>query len=167
MKFTQEDLLNAMGLKVGDTVSVTVRELRTPIVGKIDSEYSGYDFEFDRLGVFGEEEAISLDEIIINGFEYSVITPPKYTLTETEKNIVLAIDEKWKWIAVDKNGDINLFNYKPVKLSRSFDYSPFDNKIDEKLEDKVILHLVNILPFIQWSDEEPVSLDELREIAKK
>lgn len=153
-KFTQEDLLKAMGLKIGDKVSVddTYEDL---FVGVVElNESSG------AVGVRSEDTFTRLSEIVRNGYEYSIIIPPKYTLTETEKHIVLAIQEKWKWIARDWYERLDLFSGDmPTKFIGANMWS--GNGMESEM-----YAFNHHFQFIQWTDEEPVSLDELREIAK-
>lgn len=158
-KFTQEDLLDQMGLRIGDRVRV----FGHGIYKVINTELDGICLvlENSEAHQWGEEpDDLGIEWLI--GYEYSVITPPKYTLTETEKHIVLAIDEKWKWIARDmENSVVALYLVKPTKTSTYWedikDWSGYCS-LDA---------FPNHFQFIQWSDEEPVSLDELRGIAKK
>lgn len=155
-KFTQEDLLNAMGLKVGDKVRIFGQGIYKVITTELDGiGLSLENPETDQWKTAADDLSI---EFLI-GSEYSVVTPPKYTLTETEKHIVLAIDEKWKWIARDDSNCVRLFQSKPIKGENNWSatsyFFTFLNCFNHHFQ------------FIQWSDTEPVSLDELREIAKK
>lgn len=144
-RFTQEDLLNAMGLKVGDTVSVDDK-YEDLFVGVVEVHKDS-----GSIGIRSEETFLRLSEIIRNGYEYSVITPPKYTLTETEKHIVLAIDE-----------NIELLHRNNGRLSYCYkDHDINGTPIMEWVE----IPVSKLFPFIK--DNDYVSLDELREIAKK
>ena len=106
--------------------------------------------EIEKLNEMKVEAVVSLPKIKAN---------QKYTLTETEKHIVLAIDEEHKWIARSSYGNLFVYASKPIKqydawFRCSLDYCEFNP-------------FNHLFQFIQWSDTEPVSLDELREIAKK
>jgi len=147
-RFTQEDLLNAMGLKVGDLLRVWIWKADFMVEDTLD----GIMLQHTER----PEEQHWIEELV--GTDYEIITPPKYTLTETEKHIVLAIDEKWKWIARTKKGNMFLFLSKPVKKD---DYW---GVLGELISDFYAFN--HHFQFIQWSDHEPVSLDELRQIAK-
>jgi hypothetical protein len=87
MKFTQEDLLNKLGIEIDKPFLVEYRNGITTQI-KLD-KYLRIFYKLPNSKWETQDNTL-LD---ILGCE---ITPlPKYTLTETEKHIVLAIDEKW------------------------------------------------------------------------
>ena len=106
--------------------------------------------EIEKLNEMKVEAIVSLPKIKSN---------PKYTLTETEKHIVLAIDEKWKWIARDRDG-LHIYTTLP-----KFDYCFSDFGCTDGYTEYFNVFIDNFEYVIE--NQEPVSLDELREIAKK
>lgn len=83
--------------------------------------------------------------------DYTRIPQPKHTLTETEKHIVLAIDE-----------NIELLHRNNGRLSCCYK----DRDINGiPIMEWVEIPVSKLFPFIK--DNDYVSLDELREIAKK
>lgn len=162
MKYDYAQLLKDMGLKVGDQVKFRrhVYKLCFNHSKLGTGEYDVYPVLYRtyltiKNGII--KDIIPVLHLI--GQEYSVIAQPKYTLTETEKHIVLAIDEQIKWIARSIYGNLFVYVSKPIKKGDAwfrnaldyYEFYPFNHHFQ----------------FIQWSDTEPVSLDELREIAKK
>jgi hypothetical protein len=147
MKFTQEDLLNAMGLKVGDRVLISCMP-----PAEIERDQYG-----DPSLLWVDGKMSELCDLI--NIEYTVIPQPKYTLTETEKHIVLAIDEKWKWIARDREG-LHIYTALP-----KFDYDYQDFGCTDGYTEYLNVFIDKFGFVIE--NREPVSLDELREIAKK
>lgn len=99
------------------------------------------------------ESASNIKDLL--GFE---ITPlPKYTLTDDEKAIVRCLSKDFKWIVRDKVYGLFLCTEKPFKLSpQSIDWSSGGGDY------RYITVFENVFNFIQWENEEPVSLDELR-----
>lgn len=147
MKFTQEDLLKKLGIEVDKPFMCDGEKLFVSQNSYSDGTPSLFVCNED--GVYAELSYLLGKEIT---------QAPKYTLTEPEKHIVLAIDEDFKWIARSSYGNLFVYASKPTKqgavwLRNALGYSefyPFNHHFQ----------------FIQWSDEEPVSLDELRSIAK-
>ena len=78
-------------------------------------------------------------------------------LTEDEKAILkVLLNEKYKWIARDKNGCLYVYASKPEKVITIWEGSglpmfPFDH----------------LFQFIEWEDEEPYSIEELLEGEEK
>lgn len=76
------------------------------------------------------------------------------TLTDDEKAILRSLDEKWKWLAKNKNGLLFLHEEKPYKYINGAMWE--NNGWRYKLE--IFNHLFK---FIKWEDEEPYNIDEL------
>lgn len=117
MKFTSEDLLKAMGLKVGDIVTAKFYKYKFII-----TESDNYLVLIDNDGDYWPFELL-----IKNDYE---IIQPKPTLTEDEKVILRNLDKKWKWITKDNyeepkiiNNDLVLFEHKPIKNDYFFEAS--------------------------------------------
>lgn len=70
-------------------------------------------------------------------------------LTETEKNLLLTTEERYKYIARDENGDLYLYTKKPIKALHLYDIP--DDESDFQYFD-VPNHL---FPDIKWEDKEP------------
>ena len=148
-KFTQEDLLNAMGLKVGDLLRVWILKADFMVEDTLD----GIILQHTER----PEQQHYIEELV--GVDFEIITLPKYTLTETEKHIVLAIDEKWKWIARDRDG-LHIYTTLP-----KFDYDYEDFGCADGYTEYFNVFIDNFEYVIE--NQEPVSLDESREIAKE
>lgn len=146
-KITTHDILSQLGIEVGKPF--LFRGDKT-IIRQIDEE-NWLMVEND-----GVMSRWFVGMLIDN--EIEIIQQPKYTLTETEKHIVLAIDSRWKWLTRVAYGCLELTSEKPIKTSLGW-----GDVFAKRAFDMFHHHF----QFIQWSDEEPVSLDELREIAKK
>ena len=74
-------------------------------------------------------------------------------INQEEYEILKGLDDKWKWIARDKNGSLFAYLEKPPKDPYSRDWGLTG---DEWFLIKEIL-----FQFIQWEDEEPYSIAEL------
>lgn len=150
MKFTSEDLLKAMGLKVGQTVCV-------------DNSMNFFiternDVMFENLR---SHSMISIEKFIEYAINYDyIIIQPKPTLTEDEKVILRNLGKKWKWIARDNYEQVGLenhlclFEHKPNKNTYWFEVSEGNT---EYLSFDCYNHLFK---FIKWEDE-PYSIEEL------
>ena len=74
-------------------------------------------------------------------------------LNEREKAVLVLYDE-YKWIARDKSNDLYIFDEEPIK----------DDDIWENIGGLMCKLPPNLFQFVQWEDEEPTSLDGLREL---
>lgn len=75
----------------------------------------------------------------------------KPKLTEDERTILENIEEKYKWIARDENGQLDVFGTKPYKDS---DYWVNDSGF-------CTTPFTDLFQFIKWEDEEPYLIEEL------
>ena len=106
MKFTSEDLLKAMGLKVKDKIY-----FKHYVYEILDNDYT--DCLYRGNGVFSE----FLPLTVLFNEEYTIIQP-KPTLTEDEKVILRNILLKYKWISRHKNDQhVSCFIIKPIRSS--------------------------------------------------
>ena len=139
MKFTSEDLLKAMGLKVGDRVIFKYNTYE--VLGG-----SYYDCLRRTNGV--ASEFLSLVCLFNENFE---IIPPKPTLTEDEKVILRNLNKRYKYINREEYGGLRVSETKPIysKSMKEYYYSGFDTFIYD-----------NLFQFIKWEDE-PYSIEEL------
>lgn len=91
----------------------------------------------------------------------STYTPKQeITLTEFDKQFILNLDEKYKWIAVLSPGKINLFKEKPKKVGNTWAYDGYSVWIAKVYKE-------DLLQFIKWEDKEPWSIEMLKEIANE
>ena len=152
MKFTSEDLLKAMGLKVGQTLKFNHGIFKLVVSNKKNIIVLQSEHKDIGLGILIDEEC----EII----------QPKPILTEDEKVILRNLDKKWKWIARNEWEDtLVLFTDKPI---RRMPYRTSQEEVDgdgewvalkgvEYIELRQFNHLFQ---FIKWEDE-PYSIKEL------
>lgn len=137
MKFTSEDLLKAMGLKVGQRVLMHAYNSTELIVTKdgLKNEF------FSDLSI-----AVLVDE------DFTIIQP-KPTLTEDEKVILRNLNKRYKYINREEYGGLRVSETKPIysKSMKEYYYSGFDTFIYD-----------NLFQFIKWEDE-PYSIEELLE----
>lgn len=137
MKFTSEDLLKAMGLKMFDRVRI------------------------DKLGIFQidilEEDVVLLEEDdgsfsdlhnLVNQ-DYTIIQP-KPTLTEDEKVVLRNVPKIYTHIARNYNSSwCTLYDSAPIRLSQEFSSFAI-----------WVLPFNTLFQFIKWEDE-PYSIEEL------
>ena len=77
-------------------------------------------------------------------------------LTEDEKAILkVLLNEKYKWIARDKNGCLYVYASKPEKVITIWEGSGLP-----------MMPFNHLFQFIKWEDEEPYSIEELLGEAK-
>lgn len=137
MKFTSEDLLKAMGLKLGDEVAYLDRKgivfMGLNDIPMIDIEHIGKRY---------------LDVLL--KYDYTIIQP-KPTLTEDEKVILRNLNKRYKYINREEYGGLRVSETKPIysKSMKEYYYSGFDTFIYD-----------NLFQFIKWEDE-PYSIEEL------
>lgn len=142
MKFTSEDLLKAMGLKVGDTIKFDNKEY---VLCKND--YQGYhSYVFRETKPFGD--VIKLINLL--DWNYTIIQP-KPTLTEDEKVILRNLPKEYNWIARNKGKDI---------VTMFTDFPDRDKEVWEFCDASWNLPFRNLFKFIKWEDE-PYSIEEL------
>lgn len=77
-------------------------------------------------------------------------------LSEREKQALSFIPEEFKWMARDEDGTLCTYTDEPPKGESIWQ---IDNGNCE-----ILTFFKELFQFIQWEDEEPVSLDELRKI---
>lgn len=142
MKFTSEDLLKAMGLKVGDRIKFGAFEYKVELYSYADDE--------SRAGIFRhmDNSDYSLDVLVDEEF---TLLPPKPTLTEDEKVILRNLNKRYKYINREEYGGLRVSETKPIysKSMKEYYYSGFDTFIYD-----------NLFQFIKWGDE-PYSIEEL------
>lgn len=134
MKFTQEDLLKKLGIEVDKPFMCDGEKLFVSQDSYSDGTPSLFVFNED--GVYAELSYLLGKEIT---------RATKYTLTETEKHIVLAIDEKFKTLYKLGNDSVALYTVG-----------------GERHYLTVFGEIFGSIPLNNY-----VSLDELKEIAKK
>lgn len=75
-------------------------------------------------------------------------------INQEEYQKLKGLDDKWKWIARDKNGRLYKFQEKPEKIKVN-DFQWTDKKQTWSGMNR------DSFQFIQWSDEEPYSIQKL------
>ena len=143
MKFTSEDLLNAMGLKVGDKVKLDIfQNAELEIMCNKNGEF-----------ILKEKNKTFNDTWIISNLMDCEVTiiQPKPTLTEDEKVILRNLPKEYKWIARDNSSkSIIVCVNKPTKIDGFIDgFGKMYN-----------LPFYSLFQFIKWEDE-PYSIEEL------
>ena len=142
MKFTSEDLLKAMGLKVGDRVKLDRFNAELEIMCTKNGEF-----------ILKEKNQIFNDTWIISNLMDCEVTiiQPKPTLTEDEKVILRNLNKRYKYINREEYGGLRVSETKPIysKSMKEYYYSGFDTFIYD-----------NLFQFIKWEDE-PYSIEEL------
>lgn len=83
----------------------------------------------------------------------------KIKLSEAEKVILENIDTKYSWIARDKDGTLCVYDVKPKKDIRIYDWVNGEYLFNLS----VFSHLFQ---FIKWENEEPYNIQELLENSK-
>lgn len=115
----------------------------------------------------------------VKKFGFSEIGDPKQVklpepdnkdqMSELERLLLKVLPNKWNWIVRDKNGDLTLFESKPVKYFDSGYYEPGNRLKNMWINNtkKYIAGATCDFPyrqyfrFIKWSDKEPVKIKDL------
>lgn len=71
--------------------------------------------------------------------------------TNDEKAIARNIDEEYKWIARDRDGNLCVYEEKPIKMG-SYWYSDNYDRIS---------YFNHLFPAIKWEDEEPTRISDI------
>ena len=77
-------------------------------------------------------------------------------INKEEYEVLKALDDKWRWIARDKNRCLYVFTGKPVKKYGPLLYWGTEGFLSFELFDEK-----DLFQFIQWEDEEPYNIQEL------
>lgn len=80
----------------------------------------------------------------------------KPQLTDDEKVILRNIDNTFKYIAKDENGELFVFEKKPIKKDSYWDCEVLNNCINLSIFTK-------LFKSIKWEDEEPWKISDLLE----
>lgn len=90
-------------------------------------------------------------------------------MTDTEKLLIKTLPNKWKWITRDRNGDLCLFENKPIKYEDS-EYIEPGKRLDHKWINNTRRYVekgvcgfpyTKLFGFIRWSDKEPTRIYDL------
>lgn len=76
-------------------------------------------------------------------------------MTEAEKVILNNMDKSFKWIARDKDGDLNVYRNKPYKMKECGCWET-DSRYCP------LICFGHLFSFVIWEDKEPVKLEDLR-----
>lgn len=96
---------------------------------------------------------------VSNYLTSTYIPKQEIVLTEFEKQLILNLDEEYKYIAKDSKGTLFVYATKPTKINNGV-WANIDACQYTKIP------VPNIFSFIKWEDEEPTSIDKLKEIAR-
>ena len=80
----------------------------------------------------------------------------KPKLTDDEKVILRNIDNTFKYIAKDEDGELFVFEKKPIKKDSYWDYEALNNCLNFSIFTK-------LFKSIKWEDEEPWYIPDLLE----
>jgi len=140
-KFTSKDLMNAMGLKVGNKIEMSdfhgdiyevIDKVRKYTINDIEKEITDYWLRYTK------NEKILLPITVLLDADFTIL--PRYTLTEDEKAIVRHIGKNFNWLCRDMY--VLYLKYNGIK-------------------EQYVLPLNNdLFQFVSIST--PVSIDELR-----
>lgn len=72
-------------------------------------------------------------------------------ILEPDRTVLKNLDEKYQWIARDKNGTVCVYGEKPFKGTATWNGECF----------KCLKHFPKLFQFVQWRDVEPVNFREL------
>lgn len=148
MKFTSEDLLKAMGLKLNDKINFNGS------IGKV------YNDDVFGISILYKNQVLKIESLF--GIDYEIIQP-KPTLTEDEKVILKNVPKEYKYVMRDsyrKGGNLVLSKGFPERnwVIIGGDGYWLD---DRKQFPCTMLGLFNhLFQFIKWEDE-PYSIEEL------
>lgn len=79
-------------------------------------------------------------------------------LSEAERVILENLDEKYKWIARDKDNELYVYEKKPLKT----DTDAWSNATAPTLYESLSA-FNHLFEFVKWEDEEPYNIEELLE----
>lgn len=83
-------------------------------------------------------------------------------ITEEEYSFLISLDDKWKWLARNKNGELHLFTKEPDKPTYFF-----ASWADTKGPDMEFVSGEKMFPFVKRSDDKATSIYDLVEDYKK
>lgn len=78
-----------------------------------------------------------------------------------DKSIIRAIDDKWKWIAREKDGTLSLFVDKPHKTNECWWVQTHETQ-RINVWCSLGAFTEEVLSFIKWENVEPTSIEALR-----
>ena len=82
-------------------------------------------------------------------------------INRVEYIVLKGLDDKWEWIARDKDRSLYAFTEKPV---RKYDPSPYwDTETGRPYSVVELIDVLHLFQFIQWGDKEPHNIAELIE----
>lgn len=77
-------------------------------------------------------------------------------ITEEEYSFLISLDDKWKWLARDKNGELYLFTKEPLKPTYFF-----VSWSNSKRSDMEFISGEGMFPFVKWSDDKATFIYDL------
>lgn len=90
---------------------------------------------------------------------YEEYQKPKIKIPLATKAVLENLDERWEWIAKDKDG-LFIFSTKPTKGKSIWKITGFGNV---KFKEISNIFKCNLFDFLSWEDEEPTNIKELLE----
>lgn len=158
MKFTSEDLMKFMRLKVGDTVKVYHNK-----------KYSSFDYLIYEV-IIDESENVMLNCEQLHKVQISFlankdyeIIQPKPTLTEDEKVILRNLPKDFDYVVRDsyqKGGNVYLFKDKPKRSFVIIGGDGYWTDDRNHFSSTSLIAFNHLFQFIKWEDE-PYSIEEL------
>lgn len=83
----------------------------------------------------------------------------KIKLSKVEKGMLENLDEKYKWIARDKDGTLCIYYIKPKKDIHICDWVNGEHMFNLSI-------FKHLFKFVKWEDEEPYSIEELLKLSE-
>ena len=114
------------------------------------------DRQFDRLQMLDREykelkERLN-HERILNSIKQQ-LAPKEYQFSANEKTILRSLNEKWKWLARDKDGILYVYTHRPIRSGENYTFS---DGSWEKFNT-----FGHLFQSIQWTDDEPVEIEKV------
>lgn len=77
-------------------------------------------------------------------------------ITEEEYSFLISLDDKWKWLARNKNGELYLFTKEPIKPTYFF-----VSWTNAKRSDMEFISDEKLFSFVKWSDDKATFIYDL------
>ena len=148
MKFTSEDLLKAMGLKLNDKIEFNGS------IGKV------YNDDVFGISILYRNQILKIESLF--GIEYTIIQP-KPTLIEDEKAILRNLPKEYKYVTRDsygKGGNLVLCKESPERNWVLIGGDGYWLENRNQFPCSTLRIFNHLFQFIKWEDE-PYSIEEL------
>lgn len=144
--FPQQNKISEWGIILGEEFGEVIKEINELHYGR-KTDNTGYIRELIQLAAV----CVSMLEHEVLAGDFDIELEKPITLTEKEYHFVRAFDEGW--IAMDKKGGTFLHPVKPIKGLLTWVSNSWYFELPAEM-----------FPFIQWTDDEPWSIAQLREL---